>query len=120
MASHNELGKWGEELARVYLRQKGYVILECDWKSGHRDLDIIALDGDVVVFVEVRTRRNRVFAEPEESIDYMKLRNLQSAINHYVKCKHIDHQIRFDFISIVGVPDGGDPEIRHIEDVPMC
>lgn len=46
----------GEQMAVDYLLHKGYQILERDWKSGHRDLDIIALDGDTVVFVEVKTR----------------------------------------------------------------
>ena len=52
MAAHNELGQWGENLAAEYLCSKGYVIIDRDWRSGHRDLDIIAEDGDVVVFVE--------------------------------------------------------------------
>ena len=63
MAAHNELGQWGENLATEYLRSKGYVIIDRDWRSGHRDLDIIAEDGDVVVFVEVKTRRNNLFTE---------------------------------------------------------
>jgi putative endonuclease len=119
MAAHNELGKWGEELASEFLQQKGYVIVERDWKSGHRDIDIIAVDGDVVVFVEVKTRRNRLFTNPEEAIDYMKLRNLRAAINHYVKFYHINNDIRLDAITVVGTPDEGQPEINHIEDFPM-
>jgi putative endonuclease len=119
MAAHNELGAWGEQLAVDYLQRKGYTIVERDWKSGHRDIDIIATYGDVVVFVEVKTRRNRVFGEPEDAIDYMKLRNLRAAINHYVKFKRIDNEIRFDVISIIGTPDNGLPEIIHLEDIPM-
>ena len=46
MAAHNELGKWGEDLATTYLEQKGYTIMERDWKSGRRDIDIIARDGN--------------------------------------------------------------------------
>ena len=69
MAAHNELGKWGEDLASDYLEQKGYTIMERDWKSGRRDIDIIARDGNIVVFVEVKTRRSSVFGEPEEAID---------------------------------------------------
>ena len=42
MAAHNELGKWGEEMAAEYLQQKGYRIIERDWRSGNRDIDIIA------------------------------------------------------------------------------
>lgn len=70
MAAHNELGIWGEQCAEEYLRRKGYVILERDWKSGHRDLDVIALDGSVLVFAEVKTRRNRMFTDPETAVDY--------------------------------------------------
>ena len=118
MAAHNELGKWGEDLAADYLQRKGYTIIERDWKSGKRDLDIIAQDGNIIVFVEVKTRRNRLFGEPEESVDYHKLQNLQQAISHYVKFKHIRQEIRFDIISIVGTV-GTDPDIQHIQDVTL-
>lgn len=118
MAAHNDTGKWGEDLAVAYLEKKGYTIVERDWKSGRRDIDIIALDDDVVVFVEVKTRRNRLYGEPEESVDYHKLQNLQQAISHYVKFKHIRQEIRFDIISIVGTV-GTDPDIQHIQDVTL-
>jgi putative endonuclease len=118
MAAHNELGKWGEDLAADYLQRKGYTIIERDWKSGKRDLDIIAQDGNVIVFVEVKTRRNRLYGEPEESVDYHKLQNLQQAISHYVKFKHIRQEIRFDIISIVGTVET-DPDIQHIQDVTL-
>ena len=118
MAAHNDTGKWGEDLAVAYLEKKGYTIVERDWKSGRRDIDIIALDDDVVVFVEVKTRRNRLYGEPEESVDYHKLQNLQQAISHYVKFKHIRQEIRFDIISIVGTA-GTDPDIQHIQDVTL-
>ena len=58
MAAHNELGKWGENLAAEYLQDKGYEILERDWKSGHHDLDIVAKEDDTLVVVEVKTRRS--------------------------------------------------------------
>jgi len=119
MATHNDLGKWGEELAAEFLLHKGYIILDRDWKSGHRDIDIIAADGDVVVFVEVKTRRNNYFGEPEDAVNYMKLRNLRAAVNHYVKYKHIYNEIRFDVVSIIGSPEGGEPEIKHFEDISM-
>ena len=118
MAAHNELGKWGEDLAAGYLQRKGYTIIERDWKSGKRDLDIIAQDGNVIVFVEVKTRRNRLYGEPEESVDYHQLQNLQQAISHYVKFKQIQQEIRFDIISIVGTV-GTDPDIQHIQDVTL-
>ena len=115
MAEHNDLGKWGEDLATDYLQRKGYVILERDWKSGHRDLDIIALDGDVVVFVEVKTRRNRLFGDPVDAVGYQKIRNLQQAANHYVKYCRINRDIRFDIVCVTGNADS-EADIEHIED----
>lgn len=118
MAIHNELGKWGEDLAAEYLEKKGYTIVERDWKSGRRDIDIIALDDGVVVFVEVKTRRNRLFGEPEDAIDYHKLQNLQQAINHYIRFRKIRQEVRFDIISIVGTI-GSEPDIQHIQNVAL-
>lgn len=115
MAAHNELGQWGEDIAADYLRRKGYTILERNWKSGHRDLDIIAQKGHTVVFVEVKTRRNRTFADPEQAVDYHKLHNLRLAANHYANYRQLDGDMRLDVITVVGLP-GSEPEIEHIED----
>ena len=105
MAAHNELGQWGEDLAAAYLQGKGYQIVERDWKSGRRDIDIIARnEAGTIVFVEVKTRRSRVFGEPEESIDFRKLQSLQLAINHYIKSHRINGKVRFDIISKVPRP----------------
>ena len=114
MAAHNELGIWGERCAEDFLRRKGYVIIERDWHSGHRDIDIIAMDGSVMVFVEVKTRRNRDFVDPEMAVDFRKIQNLRAAANHYVKYRRIDYELRFDIVSVVGMI-GSDPEINHIE-----
>ena len=118
MAAHNELGKWGEDLAADYLQRKGYTIIERDWKSGRRDLDIVAKNGNVIVFVEVKTRRNNLYGQPEEAVDYRKLQSLQQAINHYIKFRHIRQEVRFDIISIVGTI-GAEPDIQHIQDVAL-
>ena len=118
MAAHNELGKWGEDLAADYLQRKGYTIIERDWKSGRRDLDIVAKNGNVIVFVEVKTRRNSLYGQPEEAVDYRKLQSLQQAINHYIKFRHIRQEVRFDIISVVGTI-GAEPDIQHIQDVAL-
>jgi putative endonuclease len=118
MAAHNELGRWGEDLAAAFLEEKGYELIERDWKSGHHDLDIVAKDGSTLVIVEVKTRRNRLYGNPEESIDYRKRRSLLSAINHYTKSHRIYSNVRFDIISIVG-NIGEKSEIDHIIDVAL-
>ena len=114
---HLQMGIWGEELAAAYLREKGYVILERNWHSTHRDIDIIAQDGDCIVFVEVKTRRNRDFADPLQAINYEKRRNLQLAINHYIHYRRFDNPWRFDIITVVGNMGATMPEINHIEDI---
>jgi len=118
MAQHNELGRWGEGLAACYLRDKGYIIVQNDWKSVHRDIDFIARDGDTTVFVEVKTRRNNLYGEPEEAVDQEKLENLRRAVNHYIKSRRVDTPVRFDIVSITGTPEAM-PEIKHIIDVPL-
>ena len=120
MAAHNELGQWGEDLAAAYLQGKGYQIVERDWKSGHRDIDIIARDeAGIIVFVEVKTRRNSQYTTPLAAMNYQKLKNLRMAINHYIKFHHFDGSWRFDVITIVGTPGCEQPEVEHIEDFSL-
>jgi putative endonuclease len=115
MAAHNELGKWGEELAAKYLQDNGYEILERDWKSGHHDLDIVAKEGHTLVIVEVKTRRDQRFGLPEEAVDYQKIRLLQQAAHLFVKSHNIDGDLRFDIIAITGSPDEVEPVIKHLK-----
>ena len=105
MAEHNELGKWGEDEAALYLEDKGYVIIDRDWKIGKRDLDILALspDGKTLAVVEVKTRSGDEYQQPEEAVDARKMRNLAIAANAYVKEHLVDKELRFDIISVVGV-----------------
>ena len=73
MAAHNELGRWGEELAARHLERQGFKILFRDWRCGHRDLDLIAQkeDEDLLVVVEVKTRRNERFGDAtEDTVDH--------------------------------------------------
>ena len=81
MAEHNELGKWGEDEATLYLENEGYVVIDRDWKAGKRDLDILAVspDGKTLVVVEVKTRSGEEYQQPEEAVDARKMRNLAIA-----------------------------------------
>jgi putative endonuclease len=103
-------------VAAAYLQRKGYTIVERDWRSGHRDVDIVALneEGDTLAFVEVKTRRNRLFADPVDAVGQQKIRHLQQAANHYVKSQHVGIDVRFDIITVVGTP-GMEPEVEHID-----
>lgn len=104
MARHNDIGKWGEDLAAETLLGKGYTIIARDWKSGHRDIDIIARtpDNRTIVFVEVKTRTQDIIMKPEDAVNEKKIRNLAYAANHYVKMFEVVDELRFDLITIVG------------------
>lgn len=117
MAIHNDLGKWGEEMAVQHLREQGYTILDRDWRFGHRDLDIVARtpDGIVVVFVEVKTRTSDVVSSPHDAVDARKIKSLGAAANAYVKEFQIWDELRFDIISIIG--DRSETALlEHVED----
>lgn len=116
--THLQIGVWGEDVAAAYLRDHSYVILERDWHSGHRDIDIIAQKDDCLVFVEVKARRTSDFGSPVMAVDYNKQRSLLRAINHYIHYRHLDLPWRFDVISVVGMP-GQQPEIEHVEDFQL-
>lgn len=114
MAEHNEFGKWGESKAAEYLEHKGYSIVERNWRYRHKDIDIIAVKDDILAFVEVKTRRNNLFAEPESAVDWQKIKSLSLAANAFIKSHRIGAEVRFDIITITG--DDNEHCINHIED----
>ena len=114
MAEHNELGKLGEDLAVQYLTDKGYEILERNWRNIHKEIDIIAKDGDDLVIVEVKARQTDEYGEPDIAVTKRKQRMLIAAANAYITRKGLDVETRFDIISIIYID--GNPVIEHIED----
>ncbi len=117
MAAHNDLGKWGEDMAEAYLVEKGYTICARDWHHGRRDVDIIAYTPDMltIVFVEVKTRQTDEVMEPTEAVDRRKIRNIGYCADAYIKQFNLDMEVRFDIISIVGTSEA-DMKLQHIED----
>ncbi len=115
MATHNEIGALGEQIALEYLLERNYQILETNWVCGHKEVDIIAKDGDTIVFVEVKTRHSTCLVEPEASVDVYKQRHLIWAANSYVNRYQYDNDVRFDIIAIV-IDRNNEKRIEHIED----
>lgn len=116
MAAHNDLGKWGEQKAADFLAAKGYSICHRNWKSGHRDLDIVALspDANLLVIVEVKTRATKDIVDPVFAVDRRKARNLFHAANAYISTFDVRRGLRFDIITVIG--KGDTAQIEHIED----
>jgi putative endonuclease len=114
MAEHNELGKQGEELAVAYLREKGYTILDTNFRAGRNEIDIVAREGDMLVIVEVKSRRSNYFAEPEYSVTKDKQKALIRAANSYIYRKNIDLETRFDIMAIILKDE--EVHINHLKD----
>jgi len=101
MIPPDELGKMGEEIAVAYLKKEGYKIITRNWHYGHKEIDIIARQGDEMVMVEVKTREGNFFEEPWEAVSLRKIRNLVEVADAWLNLKQIDLETRFDVISIV-------------------
>lgn len=112
MLSTNIVGRKYEAIATNFLKEKGYEILENNWTSVLGELDIIAKDGNYIVFVEVKYRTSAKFGRPIEAITPHKLMKLrQNATLYLKKKKKLNNNVRFDAIEILG------DEIRHIQNI---
>ena len=100
MASHNDLGKLGEELAVEFLEKNGYEILETNWVFDKAEIDIIAQKNEVLAVVEVKTRSSIDFGLPQDFVKPKKIKLLLKAIDEYVIQNDLDVEVRFDIIAI--------------------
>jgi putative endonuclease len=114
MAEHNELGKKGELIARKFLEEIGFKIIETNWRHEKDEIDVIAKDGDELVMVEVKTRSTRYFGEPSEAVGAAKESFMIRAAEAYLEIHDLNMDTRFDIISIV--VDNKGESIEHIKD----
>jgi putative endonuclease len=108
------LGKRGEAVAARYLRRRRYRIVGRGVRTGLGELDLVAIDGRTVVFVEVKTRQTGEQGHPAEAVDLTKQRKLTLLATSYLK-RHglLSHAARFDVVAVTW-PDGRRPRVEHI------
>lgn len=116
MASHNELGKEGEELAAQWLTANGYSLLHRNWRYSYHEIDIVATKGKFLHFVEVKARMASPFGHPEDSVTKKKFKNLQKAADQYLFLNPGHDWIQYDILSIT-LQQNGETEYFLIEDV---
>ncbi|MEO6539003.1 MAG: YraN family protein [Ferruginibacter sp.] len=116
MATHNDTGKYGEALARIYFIQKGYEILYLNWRYKNWEVDIVACKNNLLHFIEVKTGRSQKFGYPEEKSGPQKIRNLVNAAEQFLYQYPQWKRIQFDVLSI-SLFKKEDPEYFLIEDV---
>jgi len=108
------LGAWGEETAARFLLAKGYRVLDRNWYASHGELDLVAQEGETLVFVEVKARRRHDFGSPEEAITPAKQRKLRQTAWAYLQTHDMmDVDFRFDVVAIDQGPSGEVARLEH-------
>ena len=115
MSKHNKIGIKGEQIAAEYLLNKGYIVLHRNWRSGKKEIDIIALKDNIVVAVEIKTRTNNKVLFPEESVNHRKQGFLKSAALAFIDENPQYINLRYDIISIL-LENDNVKEIVHFEE----
>ena len=114
MHAPHALGRLGEARAREHLTARGWTIAALNYRFGRREVDIVARKGNLVAFVEVKTRAGDGYGAPEEAVTRLKRREIEIVAREYL-CRHRldDVDVRFD---VIGVTVGRHARIEHLED----
>jgi len=112
MKNTRKLGRIGEDLALKELQGKGYQLLDRNWQNGHKELDLVMLDGPELVIVEVKSLRSVQYGEPADHMNPRKEKNIIDAADSYIIEKDLNYPVRFDVVEIVFEETGA--RINHI------
>ncbi len=116
-APHIRFGRDGEKVALRYLKRKGYKIIEKNADVGRGEIDIVALDGDVIVFVEVKSRHSSKDGHPADFVTPAKQRQLtRLALLYLSQHRWSEEPARFDVVVVTWEEDGGKPLVEHFVD----
>lgn len=114
MTKHNQtVGQWGEQTAAEYLGRRGYDIVTRNARTPYGEIDIIAKQGDVTIFVEVKTLSSSRNFFPEQNVTARKREHMLACAEHYAAKNHIDHW-QIDVVAIEG-KQGVEPKVTHFE-----
>lgn len=109
------MGRWGEDAAARYLAERGYEILARNVRTQYGELDLVAKHGELLVFIEVKTRSGNQYGQPEEAITPTKQQHLVDAAESYLQANpQIKADWRVDVIAITQQP-GGETDVVHFE-----
>lgn len=118
MATHIDIGKAGEKLAEEWLVEKGYTIIDRNWRYGKDEIDLIATINGMLHFVEVKCRSSNFMGHPEEAVNKKKIKTLMRGIEQYLFLHRKYNDFRLDILSITQIP-GQKAEYFFIEDVTI-
>lgn len=114
---HQQLGKIGEDFASAFLQNKGYSILQRNFKARYGEIDIIAIYQEILIFVEVKTRTSIQFGTPEEAVTSKKLQEIIKTSEYYLLLHPFSSVMRIDVISLLLNAKGEVEKCTHLENV---
>jgi len=112
--SKKQVGDWGEKQARDWLVRQGFEVLHHNWRSGHKEIDIIGRQRDVLIFIEVKCRSTSIFAPPETAVNSKKWKNIGIAATDYMIKNKYFGKFRFDILAVTITPYC--KQIMHFKD----
>jgi len=118
MAHHNLTGSLGEDMAVKYLAEKGYTIIERNWRHHNWEVDVIAYKKNTLHIIEVKTRRTNTFGFPEDDVSKKKVKYLMGAAEEYLLLNPKWKFIQFDILAI-SLEKNEEPKYFLIEDVSV-
>ena len=114
---NKDIGTYGENLALKHLTNKGYKILEMNYRSKYGEIDIISFYNNLIVFVEVKSRYTNSFGSPMESVTYYKQKQIIKLSQIYLLCKkYHNYNVRYDIIEIIFNNTNASFKLNHIKD----
>ncbi|MFC8304806.1 YraN family protein [Specibacter sp. NPDC057265] len=117
MRAQDALGQSGERLAADYLEERGLRVIDSNWRCANGEIDLVALDGDELVIVEVKTRRSRRYGDPLEALTPAKVRRLRTlAVLWAREHQRLSASLRIDAIGII-MGGSAPPAIDHLKGV---
>ncbi len=114
MASHNDLGKQGEDAAVEFLQKAGHEILARNFRHSHAEIDVISRESGIIIFSEVKTRSTSRFGFPEEFVTKEKVRLMKEVAEEFLYQNRLETEVRFDILSVIISEKG--INIKHIPD----
>ena len=115
--NHISTGKTGEQLALDYLLEKGYRLVEQNWRCKLGEIDLVMQDKDTLVFVEVKSRTSDQFGSPEEAITPHKLKRMEKLAQYYLLQKHSSQDWQIDLAAIMLDKNNKTGKINHLKNI---
>ncbi|MBE7701725.1 YraN family protein [Oerskovia sp. Sa1BUA8] len=114
MRAKDAVGRYGEKVAAAHLVEAGWVVLDRNWRGTRGELDLVARDGDVLVVVEVKTRRGTAYGHPAEAVTVDKLARLRRLTGEWITTHQVrPASVRIDVVAVT-LPAAGAAHVEHL------